>query len=498
MKQIYYREVKAHKVTVGILSLLLYCIQLSAFAQQTSIFPSTQHENATFGYHIAHDGNWLLVGAKNDTTGFGETGAAYFFKHDINGWSEFQKVGPDIGAEGDWFGLSVAISGNYAVVAANGDDTKGFNVGAAYIYKLVEDSWVQTQKLFPNPFSGIDEYGIAVSMKNDLLVVGAYSDKTNGPFAGAAYIYKLTNGTWQQEVKILPDDGAAEDRFGRSVHTDGKQVIICGVLNDDLGTNSGSAYIYIEEEGTWIKEIKLLQPDGAEEDRFGRSVGIGLEYAAVGSVLDDDNGSKSGAVIIYHKESTGWEFQQKITPDDGQADDFFGYGLSLYKNHLVVTAHNDDDYGLNSGKAYLFKRTGTTWTQIDKFYATDPSEEENFGESVYIDESWISIGAPYGLNEGLATGSAVVFPAPVITDVPKVCPEKINIYPNPAQDYLNIDYASDQVVDISITNVNGLEQKNIEFSTAGRVDISFLSPGVYILRVEAVSKTYFNRFIKVN
>lgn len=468
------------------------------YAQFSTLVPSTQQESAAFGYHIAHEGDWLLVGAKTDSTDFGITGAAYFFKRTLDSWIEVQKVIPDVGADGDLFGISVSISGDYAVVAANGDDTQGINGGAAYVYKLEGDHWNQHQKLLPHQGTGFDEYGIGVSMKDNLMVVGAYSDNENGPFSGAAYIYRLVNDNWVEEAKILPDDGASDDKFGRSVHTDGEQVIVCGVLNDDLGDNSGSAYIYIKDNNEWIQEVKLLSPDGAANDRFGRSVGIGLEYAAVGSVLDDDNGSKSGSVYIYHKVETGWEYQAKITPDDGRADDFFGYALSLYKNHLVVGAHNDDDFGLNSGSAYLFTRSGTSWLQIEKFHASNPYEGENFGEAVHIDDNWISFGTPYGLKGDVTTGYAEVVSAPVTTSLDSETFDAISIYPNPAGDFIIIDNPTLEVDKIRIYGLNGREEVIPILNSKGKTDISNLKPGVYILRLDEGVNIYYRRFIKIN
>lgn len=286
------------------------------------------------------------------------------------------------------------------LLAANGDDTQGVNAGAAFVYKRENDNWVFKQKLLPHKGKGFDEYGIGVAMEKELIVVGAYSDSDNGPFSGAAYIYSLADGNWTEEDKILPEDGAADDKFGRSVDTDGSRVIVCGVLNDDLGADSGSAYIFSRTGNTWYQEAKLLPPDGVANDRFGRSVGIDNEYVAIGSVLDDDNGSSSGSVYVFHDEVDGWNLQDKITPMDGQADDFFGYSLSLAGRYLVVGAHNDDDFGLNSGSAYLFTRIGQDWTQIEKFNHDNAREGDNYGEAVFIDTTWISIGGHFILRPG--------------------------------------------------------------------------------------------------
>ena len=325
------------------------------------------------------------------------------------------------------------MSGKYAVVTANGDDTQGVNTGAAFVYKNENDIWVFKQKLLPHTGLGFDEYGIGVSMEAELMVIGAYSDAENGQFSGAAYIYSLINDVWVEEAKILPEDGATEDKFGRSVNTDGVRVIVCGVLNDDAGMDSGSAYIFSKADGTWSQGAKLLAPDGEANDRFGRSVAIDGEYVAVGSVLDDDNGESSGSVYIFHDESDGWQMQAKFSPSDGQAGDFFGYSLAMNGRYLVVGAHNDDDFGLNSGSAYLFTRMGINWDETSKLYPENPQEGANFSESVDIDDTWISFGAPYYPTTNGITGAAFTIPAPIPLGVEEESFNSINVYPNPTK-----------------------------------------------------------------
>lgn len=118
------------------------------------------------------------------------------------------------------------------------------------------------------------------------MVIGAYNDDTNGFFAGAAYIYELENEDWIEKVKLLPEEVSREDKFGRSVGTDGQKVIIGSVLSDEQGIDSGSAYVFAKNEtSSWIQEAKLLAPDGEANDRFGRSVGIIHDRVAIGPFL---------------------------------------------------------------------------------------------------------------------------------------------------------------------------------------------------------------------
>ena len=470
----------------------------SSEAQIAVVEPSSYQQGANFGYSIAQDGNWLLVGAKKDTISEVCSGAAYFFKKENGQWIEWQKVGPQPVSGSGYFGNSVAISGNFAIIGANGDDSKGLNAGAAYVFRLIDDKWEFAQKLLPQSEGlGSDEYGVAVDLDESLLVVGAYSDFSNGPFSGAAYIYRLDNQQWTISAKVFASDATADDKFGRSVATDGQKVIVCGVLNDDLGTNSGSAYIFSEVDGLWEEEVKLLAPDGAENDRFGRSVDIEFNVATVGAVLDDDNGEQSGSVYIFKNDSDGWEFQAKITPKDGGTDDFFGYSLSFYPPYLLVGAHNDDDLGLNSGSAYLFQLQGQNWTQIEKILAPNGLEGDNFGESVVLNDSFIAIGAPFANKAGVRTGSAMIFNSPIIANLEQAEIQRLSVFPNPASSKLIIDgFDASEVIRATVIDTQGRRNLLPVLSNNKLVlDVSALTEGVYILSIELRGNTYTQKLM---
>ena len=481
---------------------ILFFVVNEGMSQQLKLVPSTEQPAAAFGFSISHTSDWLIAGAKDDTTVFGRTGAAYLFKYEHNAWVEKQKLIPDIGAAGDLFGISVSIFGDYAVVGANGDDTQGINCGAAYIYKRHIDTWTLKKKLLPHAGSNFDEYGISVAIDKELIVVGAYSDDNNGPYSGAAYIYSLLDDIWLEADKVFPEDGVANDKFGRSIATDGEKVIIGGVLNDDYGEDSGSAYIFSNIDGRWQQEVKLIPADGAANDRFGRSVGIDNEYAAVGSVMDDDNGNSSGSVYIYHYEADGWQLQKKIVAKDGQAEDFFGYSLSLNNRYLVVGAHNDDDFGMNSGAAYLFARTGDDWGQINKFNADEAQEGDNFGESVFLDKTWISFGAPYYTTNNGMTGAAFTVDAPMPVGIIINDASAFTVYPNPVANILQINLPGNYSSEIELT-IHDLKGNNVlaklfpvGFSSSITLDVADLQQGLYLVRVKSTTAVYTAKFCK--
>ena len=193
--------------------------------------------------------------------------------------------------------------------------------------------------------------------------MGAQDDEDNGYASGSAYIFKRTGTTWVQEDKLLPTDGATLDRFGVSVSISGDYAIVGAIFHNDNGLESGSAYLFKRTGTTWVQEDKLLPTDGAEGDQFGVSVSISGDYAVVGAYLNGDNGLESGSAYIFKRTGTTWVQEDKLLPTDGAEGDKFGRSVSISGNNTVVGSFGDDVHGDFSGSAYLFGGSGTSWFQ---------------------------------------------------------------------------------------------------------------------------------------
>ena len=456
-------------------------------AQQVKIVSSFPQNNAAYGYSVSQDDNYLIVGAKDETVNNVKSGAAYIYHLENDTWIEQARLFPDEAHDGEYFGISVSIVGDYAAIGASGNDTNGTNSGAVFIYKRDRSNWALHQKLTPSSLGTFDEFGVSVAVSKDVLIIGAYSDDTNGLFAGAAYIYELENDVWKEKAKLLPDDVKREDKFGRSVATDGKKVIIGSVLSDEQGTDSGSAYIISRNEsGVWEQEVKLLAPDGESNDRFGRSVGIANEIVAVGAVLDNDHGNNSGSVYVFRNYSDGWDLQSKVVASDGKAEDFFGYSLSLTASYLLVGALNADVAATKSGAAYLFGQTGPNWVQLDKLSANVGTSLDNFGEAVHIDETWICIGAPY---QNTSTGAVYIEPAPIPLALNEIENKSIYFYPNPASEILTINLSSAvserTVILYDAKGKEWLRQAIKPNQIQLEIDVQHLNKGLYFMLISS-------------
>jgi hypothetical protein len=213
-------------------------------------------------------------------------------------------------------------------------------------------------------------------------------------------------------VKLLASDGAAGDYFGFAVAISGDYAIAGAYYDDDKGSGSGSAYIFYRNQGgpnNWGQQAKLLASDGAPVDHFGHTVSISGNYAIVGSIFDDDNGNNSGSAYIFYRNEGGpnnWGEQAKLTASDGASVDRFGESVSISGDNAIVGAPYKDSY---TGSAYMFKRNGKNWIQVEKLIASDAEAADFFSCSVFMNAHYAIVGANGNNDYGYNSGSAYVF-----------------------------------------------------------------------------------------
>ena len=261
-----------------------------------------------FGYSVAMSSNYAIVGSPyEDDAGGTTSGKAYIF--DVSDGSlAYTLDNPnayDTSAD-DRFGLSVAISSNYAIVGAYfEDDAGGISSGKAYIYDLSDGSLAYTLDN-PNAYdtSANDWFGISVAISDTHAIVGAYQeDDAGGISSGKAYIFDLSDGSLTYTLdNPNPYDTSLGDFFGRSVSiSDTHAIVGADTENDAGGIESGKAYIYDLSDGSLVSTLDNPNAYGTSaEDQFGRSVAISGNYAIVGAYREDDaGGSASGKAYIF-------------------------------------------------------------------------------------------------------------------------------------------------------------------------------------------------------
>jgi len=363
-----------------------------------------------FGFSVSISGDRTIVGAVGDDNAGSFSGSAYIFDFDGASWTQTAKLTALDAAAGDFFGFSVSISGDRAIVGAFGNDDAGSSSGSAYIFDFDGASWTQTAKLTALDAAAFDNFGVSVSISGDKTIVGARLNDDAGSNSGSAYIFDFDGASWTQTAKLTALDAAASDQFGFSVSISGDKTIIGARLNDDAGRSSGSAYIFDFDGASWTQTAKLTASDAAASDQFGISVSISGDRAIVGARLNDDAGSNSGSAYIFDFDGASWTQTAKLTALDAATFDSFGVSVSISGDKAIVGALGNDDAGSSSGSAYIFDFDGASWTQTAKLTALDAAASDFFGFSVSIsgDKAAI-IGARLNDDAGRSSGSAYIF-----------------------------------------------------------------------------------------
>jgi hypothetical protein len=318
------------------------------------------------------------------------------------------KLLPDDPRGGNRFGWSVAIDNEFAAVGAYADNDNGSWSGSVYLFDTFTGA--QRFKLLPDSDAAFDEFGKAVDIDAGIVAVASHQDDDTVSNSGSAYLFDA--GTGDQMFKLFAADPDESDRFGRSIAIDGGVVAVGADQDDDLGTSSGSVYLF--DASTGNQTAKLVPTDGAAGDVFGDAVDVSSGIVVVGAKFDDDNGTDSGSVYLY--EAATGSLISKITPDDGAAYDFFGYAVAIDGDTLVVGAPGDG----GTGSVYVFD--AVSGDEITKVRASDPAAQDLFGNSVAIDGDVLVVGSRYDDDNGTDSGAMYQFTASTGAQISKFWP----------------------------------------------------------------------------
>ncbi len=331
-------------------------------------------------------------------------------------------------ASNDIFGASVSIDGDYAIVGAFGDDPDG----AAYVFRR-SGGWAEVQKL---TVGGAEGLGISVDMSSDYAIVGSPFESDNGNSFGSAYIFERGGDSWSEVAKLAPNDLKHLDSFGSSVVIDSNGAIV--------GT-SGAAYVYRPSGDDWI-EVEKLTPSDGEVASFGEPIAISGDYAIIGdghilrrsgdswsevaklspsdggpggffgvsvaisgdyAIVGDNRSGPPGAAYVYKRNGDSWVEVQKLTPGDAKPGDGFGTAVALDGDYAVIGAFGNKLDSL--GSVYVFERGSGGWVEVQKLTANDAGPGDAFGTAVALDSDYVIVGAKYADNGEAKMGSAYIF-----------------------------------------------------------------------------------------
>ncbi len=362
-------------------------------SQQAELTASDGGVYDSFGWAVSIYGSTAVVGALSGNSG---TGAAYVFVRSGSTWSQQAELTPSDGFGGDDFGVSVAISGSTVLVGSPYSTAAGL----AYVFVRSGSTWSQQAELTAADGGAWDAFGEAVALSGSTAVIGAPSHNSD---AGAAYVFVQSGVSWSQEDELTAADGASGDYFGSSVSVSSAPVslsrstVVVGAPSKNSST--GAAYVFVQSGTSWPQQAELAG-DGAKYAQFGVSVAVSGATAVVGEIGTSGN---PGAAYVFVQSGTSWPQEAKLTASDGAAGDAFGLSVAIYHYTAVIGApyHNSD-----AGAAYVFVRSGVSWSQSAELIASDRASGDHFGSAVAIYGPSAIVGAPLKKRE---TGAAYVF-----------------------------------------------------------------------------------------
>ena len=340
-------------------------------------------------------------------------------------------------------------------------------------YPLTIDPSFQQQIILKSLNTSYEDFfGGSVAIDGDTLVVGAYKDTSNATgingdqgndsihSAGAAYVFIRIGNTWRQQAYLKASNTWKFDEFGHSVAIAGNTIVI-GAPGVDISAteadgdrsnifgerryNSGAAYVFTREGTTWSQQAYLRASNSEDGDHFGYAVSIANDTVVVGAPHKKSNAvgvdvdgnplaaDSGGAVYVFTRSDGAWSQQAYLKASNSEGGDNFGFSVSVDNDTVVVGAYREDSSStgidgdqsensvMDSGAAYVFIRSGDSWSQQAYLKASNTNMHNFFGYSIAITDDTVVVGAPLeesnaiGINgdqsnhEAYASGAVYVF-----------------------------------------------------------------------------------------
>jgi len=370
----------------------------------TDLPPAVPVVDGYYGKAVGIDGNRILVGAPLDDMVVGNTtyfavGSVWLYDWTGSAWSgtEFR---PPYWVDGSdnygYWGESVGIDGNTFVVGAWLGDGQVGHSGIASVYRYTGGSWNSTQ-LDASDGAGLDWFGKSVAVSGDRVVVGAPEADAPPVGTGGVYVFDRSGANWV-ETKLVLTGSANEDRVGlgnQGVAVDGDVVVVGvpqGYPYGGSGAGTGRVHVFTKSGGVWGEQV--LAPVGVATDHaFGWSVAINGNRIVVGAPGDDGKGDNAGAAYVFENSGGVWSQTKKLRASGGSAGDTYGWSVGVSGDRIAIGAP-----GKASGAVYWYTGSGANWKDVGPAPRYDSSP--GFGRAVDVDDNRIVAGAPYYNTEG--------------------------------------------------------------------------------------------------
>eukprot|EP00002_Diphylleia_rotans_P004245 TRINITY_DN1305_c0_g3_i2.p1 TRINITY_DN1305_c0_g3~~TRINITY_DN1305_c0_g3_i2.p1 ORF type:complete len:1807 (-),score=275.30 TRINITY_DN1305_c0_g3_i2:62-5482(-) len=370
-------------------------ITAQAWIQRDEVSASNKARDDSFGVSVALTNNYALIGAHNaDPGNISGAGAAYVFIRTGTTWIQQATLTASNKDRDANFGYSVASTDNFALIGSYRSDYDFLaNVGSAYIFRRSGAQWTEHSILMSATKASDDSFGRSVALTDNYALIGADGvDLASAYGVGAAYVYALTGDSWIQQAVLMASNSAELDYFGSSVALTDEFAIV-GADGKDLGSivNAGAAYVYIRKGTKWIEQTILSAREKVANDAFGRSVALSENYALIGL------GFVSKA-YVFSRDGETWLESEKLNVASGQRC------VAINRNYALVR---------NS----IYSREGSAWSLIDSLSVPSTS-------SVALSEVYLMVGNTQGSPMGVrGAGEAYIFQVSVRAELMRLFQE---------------------------------------------------------------------------
>ena len=359
---------------------------------KVKLLSNDRHQRDYFGETLAISGSNIIVGAWGDSDNAVQSGAAYMFRSSNGMWLQQAKLVPADGSESRRFGWSVDVFDDTAIIGAPYPGTP-WSPGAVYIY-IYMGTWQLQEKLISSDAYPGDMFGYSVALGINTAVIGSLSPY-QGLNNGCVYVFVRSNNTWSQQAKLVADDAQANDHFGASVALANDSILVGSPHHyDDVNYfHHGAAYIFVRDgSNQWTQQLKIVPDDKVRTGFFGSSVALSYDTAIIGC------GGCSSAYVYNRDENSEWGEPTKLVPDVAFSSLSYGNSVALDNDYALVSEPTSE----NGGLVYLFVRIQNVWTQSAAFHASDVEFNDWFGSGVALQNNLVVVGSRQDDDHGSA------------------------------------------------------------------------------------------------
>lgn len=410
-----------------------------------------------FGVSIAISGDTLAVGASGESSAASgvngnqaddtatSAGAVYVFVRSGTIWAQQAYIKASNTREHNYFGQSIALSGNTLAVGAYGESSPSTGIngsqtnsgenasGAVYVFVRNGTTWTQEAYVKASNTASDFYFGASVALVGDVLAVGSPGVRNALDHSaldwGAAYVFTRSGTTWTQQAYLRASNTEMNDRFGASIALFGDTLAIgapgeaslARTINGNQADNSapgaGAVYVFVRSVVTWTQQAYIKASNTEARDDFGSSLALHGDTLVVGAPHEDGaatgvNGDQAnnaaqdaGALYVYTRVGLTWTQQAYVKASNTQSLDLFGSSLAVFGDTLAVGAAGEDsaatsingsqttDDAASAGAAYVFVREGTTWTQRLYAKSSNTGVGDNLGRGIALSGDTLVIAA---------------------------------------------------------------------------------------------------------